>query len=77
MVRDEVHVILEQVTPRVQMRLAAMRKNLSWDVIHDGKVVWHAHQTGRLDRAAAILNSREQERVAALYARAGADESNR
>jgi hypothetical protein len=37
--RDAVHVILERVTPAVQMRIATMRKNLSWDVIHKGTVV--------------------------------------
>lgn len=66
--KDEVRIILETVTPNVQMRLATMRKNLSWDVIHNGRVVWHAHQTGTLDRAVARLNSQEQERIAALYA---------
>jgi hypothetical protein len=66
--KDEVRVIIEHVSPSVQMRIATMRKNLSWDVIHNGRVVWHAHQTGIYDRAAAIQNSREQERIAAIYA---------
>lgn len=69
MKHDEVRVILERVTPTVQMRIATMRKNLSWDVIYKGTVVWHAHQTGTYDRAAAVQNSREQERIAAVYAR--------